>query len=172
MPSIRIKQALADGVYFITPTVRRWYYLFDRFQRWEILAQSLRFCRENKKVRLYGYVFMLNHLHLIVHAPDVAGFVHAFKRFTSRALLDNVRTHEPKALELFETEQGSHEIWRRTNMPELIEEEKFFRQKLEYIHNNPVRKQYVYQPEDWYWSSARYYLRNEPGPIPLDPLEL
>jgi hypothetical protein len=39
-------------------------------------------------------------------------------------------------------------------MSKLVESEDFFFQKLEYIHNNPVRKQYVVKPEDWYWSSA------------------
>jgi hypothetical protein len=39
-------------------------------------------------------------------------------------------------------------------MPKLIETEDFFRNKLEYIYNNPVRKNYVMKPEDWYWSSA------------------
>ncbi len=39
-------------------------------------------------------------------------------------------------------------------MPKLIESEKFFLQKINYIHNNPVRKQYVADPSYWYWSSA------------------
>lgn len=61
---------------------------------------------------------------------------------------------EQNVLKLFLTSPGSYEFWEKTNMPKLIETEKFFRNKLEYIQNNPVKKQYVMQPEQWYWSSA------------------
>ena len=39
-------------------------------------------------------------------------------------------------------------------MPELIISEKFFLQKLNYIHENPLKRNYVMKAEDWYWSSA------------------
>jgi len=50
-------------------------------------------------------------------------------------------------------------LWRYDNHPIVIESKKFFQQKLNYIHNNPVRKAYVVKQEDWLYSSARnYYL--------------
>jgi putative transposase len=135
-------------------TVKRWYYLFDRQYRWSVLARSLQYCRENKGLRIYGFVFMLNHIHLLVFSEDVSGFVRDFKRFTSKELHKNLEQTEPNVLRLFLDEDGHYEFWERTNMPKLVESEKFFFQKLEYIHNNPTRKQYVMKPEDWYWSSA------------------
>ena len=45
--------------------IQRWYYLFDQHNRWGIQADSLRYCMEHKELELNGYVFMLNHLHLI-----------------------------------------------------------------------------------------------------------
>ncbi len=48
-----------------------------------------------------------------------------------------------------------NQVWQRENYPELIESEKFYLQKAEYIHNNPVKKYYVEKPEDWIYSSAR-----------------
>jgi putative transposase len=42
----------------------------------------------------------------------------------------------------------------KTNYPKLIETIDFFQQKIDYIHHNPVRKEYVHSPEDWRWSSA------------------
>jgi len=83
MPSPRVAIELNAGIYYLTLTVERWYYLFDRFNRWQILADSLRFCQEHKDLQLNGYVFMLNHVHLIVSLPEVAGFLRDFKRFTS-----------------------------------------------------------------------------------------
>jgi putative transposase len=41
-----------------------------------------------------------------------------------------------------------------TNAPKKIENPVFYLQKLNYIHENPVRKGYVTQPEHWLWSSA------------------
>jgi putative transposase len=39
-------------------------------------------------------------------------------------------------------------------MPKMIETEEYLIQKMNYIHTNPVRRQYVRKPEDWIWSSA------------------
>ncbi len=48
-------------------------------------------------------------------------------------------------------------------MPELVDSEKFFFQKLKYIHENPMKRTYVIRPEDWYWSSANtnYWLKTD-----------
>ena len=135
-------------------TIRRWYYLFDRHYRWNILARSLEYCRKNKELKLYSFVFMLNHIHLIISSPDVSGFVRDFKKFTSKELKRNIEMNEKNILPLFLNESGQYEFWERTNMPKIIETGSFFLQKLEYIHQNPVRKQYVVEAKDWYWSSA------------------
>lgn len=154
MPSVKISQDLKNGIYFLTFTVNRWYYLFDRYNRWDILANSLIFCQKNKGLKIYGFVFMLNHIHLIVGSQDVIGFVRDFKRFTSGELRKNLLKNEPNVLKLFLDNEGNYEFWQKTNMPKLVETEDFFKNKLEYIHNNPVRKNYVMKSEDWYWSSA------------------
>lgn len=135
-------------------TVKKWYYLFDRHYRWNILADSLNYCRKNKGLKIYGFVFMLNHIHLIIHSSDVSGFIRDFKRFTSGELRKNIAKTEPIVLSLFLNKEGKHEFWYKTNLPKLIETEMFFNNKLEYIHNNPVRKNYVMRADDWYRSSA------------------
>lgn len=98
---------------------------------------------------------MLNHLHLIFSSQDDIGFVRDFKKFTSKALKENILQTEPRILKLFIIDEDQmYQFWQRTNMPLVIETEKFFLQKLQYMHNNPVRKGYVKRPEYWYWSSA------------------
>ena len=154
MPSIRIDQQLSDRIYFLTLTVKNWYYLFDRHNRFQILADSLVYCQKEKGLRIYCYVFMLNHLHFIANAPDMIGFVRDFKKFTSKEIQKNIIAYEPTILRLFETQTGSYEFWAKTNMPKMIETETYLVQKINYIHYNPVRKQYVQKPEDWIWSSA------------------
>jgi REP element-mobilizing transposase RayT len=154
MPSLKISKELNDGAYFLTFTVRKWYYLFDRHNRWEILKDALLYCRKEKQLKIYGFVFMLNHIHLIVDSPDVLGFVRDFKRHTGRELHKNILAHEPNIERLFLEEKGSFLLWQETNMPIFLESEKVFQQKLNYILQNPVRKNYVTREEDWYWSSA------------------
>jgi len=138
----------------LTLTVKNWYYIFDRYDRWDILVDSLQYCKLNKDLKLYGFVFMLNHIHLIVHSTNIAGFIRDFKRYTSKKIIENIRKTEPNVLTLFQKENSQYQLWTKTNIPKKIESEKFFLQKLNYIHENPVRKSYVLKPEHWYWSSV------------------
>jgi len=154
MPSIRINRELTLGIYYLTFTVRNWYYIFDRHNRFKILADSLKYCQKQKGLKLYAYVFMLNHIHLIASASDMIVFVRDFKKFTSKEIQKNIIATEPNVLSLFEIEHGKYEFWAKTNMPKIIESEEYFFQKINYIHTNPVRKQYVKRPEEWVWSSA------------------
>ena len=138
MPSIRVSKENNSGTYFLTLTIKNWYYIFDRHHRWDILSDSVKYCQENKGLKLYGFVFMLNHIHLIIHSEDVSGFVRDFKRFTSGKLRENIQNTEPSILKIFLNENKKYEFWQKTNMPKLIETETFFKNKLEYIYNNPL----------------------------------
>ena len=164
MPLKRISKENSSAVYFLTLTVQHWYYIFDRHNRFQILADSLIYCQKHKSLKIYAYVFMLNHLHLVASAEDMIDFVRDFKKFTSKEIQKNLLATEANVLQLFATDDG-YEFWQESNMPKLIESEDFFNQKVEYIHHNPVRKQYVKNPEDWIWSSA-----NPESRIPVDPL--
>jgi REP element-mobilizing transposase RayT len=154
MPSIRISKEANSGIYYLTFTVRNWYYIFDRHNRFEILAKSLKYCQKHKELKVYAYVFMINHIHLIASSPDMVSFVRDFKKFTSKEIQNNIIATEPSVLSLFDVGNGRYEFWERTNMPKMIETEDYLFQKTGYIHENPVRRQYVKRPEDWVWSSA------------------
>jgi REP element-mobilizing transposase RayT len=158
MPSIRVNKELNEGTYFLTFTVKNWYYIFDRHNRFQILSNSIQYCQKNKDLKLYAYVFMLNHLHLIASSLDMIAFVRDFKKFTSKEIQKNIIATEPSILKLFQVQnrgtEPAYEFWQKTNMPKLIESEKYFFQKANYIHENPMRKQYVANPEYWLWSSA------------------
>ncbi len=164
MPRGRIHDTARSGAYFLTFTVERWYYIFDRHERWPILAEVLEGERRQDAIRLLAFVFMLNHLHLILVAPDTARFVRRFKSLTAHRLRDSLARTEPTVLDLFRQDDGRHRFWRAGNAPKAIETEAFLEQKARYIHENPVRKQYVARPEHWFWSSA-----NPDCPLRPDP---
>jgi putative transposase len=154
MPSAYIHKENTEGCYFVTCTITHWYYLFDRHNRWQILADALTFAIAQNRIKLYAFVFMLNHIHLLFSSPDTSSFLRDFKKFTSKKIKENILAAEPQLLSILQDKEGSYQLWQPTNMPIAIESEKVFKQKLEYIHYNPVKKQYVEKPEYWYWSSA------------------
>jgi len=153
MPSIRVRKDLNSAMYFVTFTIKNWYNILDKFNRWDILIDSLRYCQKFKNLRIYAYVFMINHIHLIIESSDVAGFIRDFKTHTSKELIKNILDTEPSIIGLF-GDGDKQGVWKRTNMPEFIETFKFYVQKKEYIENNPVKKGYVEYPSYWAYSSA------------------
>lgn len=153
MTTLRIRKVEKDAVYFCTLTVRNWYYVLDRYDRFEILVRSLSYCQKHKNLSIYAYVFMLNHMHFIATAPDLIGVLRDFKSFTAKEISKNICATEPAILKLFETEKG-FQFWQPDNEPKIIGTERFLQQKVDYIHYNPVRKGYVDNPEHWKWSSA------------------
>ncbi len=54
-----------------------------------------------------------------------------------------------------------HQVWQHGSHPELIQNDAMMRQKLEYIHYNPVKRGYVDEPEHWRYSSARNYAQED-----------
>lgn len=152
MPSIKILKELKDQVYFVTFTIKNWYYFFDRHSRFRILEDSFVHCQKNKGLKIYSFVFMLNHLHFIGSAPDLSAVIRDIKTFLSKEFKRNILAMEPNVLKIFES-SGKYEFWQELNCPKLIETDEFLQQKIDYIHYNPVRKQYVHYPEDWHWSS-------------------
>ena len=153
MPSVRIQKELKSEIYFVTFTVKNWYYLFDRHQRFKILEKSFVYCQKNKGLKIYAFVFMLNHLHFIGSAEDLSAVICDMKTFLSKEFKRNIQEYEANVLKIFQKE-GKYQFWENTNFPKLINSEKFLRQKINYIHYNPVNKLYVHHPEDWMWSSA------------------
>jgi REP element-mobilizing transposase RayT len=68
-------------------------------------------------------------------------------------LRENILETEPNILPLF-MQEDRYRFWKDDNKPKILENDKFFMQKMNYIHNNPVVKGYVDRPEYWKWSSA------------------
>jgi REP element-mobilizing transposase RayT len=138
--------------------------LFTRPETVDIIMDALHYRQEQLDWKIYGYVILENHLHMIVQAENLAIELPKFKSFTARKLIDYLK--ECRAERLLNQlaffrknhkwdrdyqccEEGSH--------PQLIENEHVLKQKLEYIHQNPVKRGYVDDPVHWRYSSARDY---------------
>ncbi len=154
------------SVYFVTYSVVSWLPVFVSERPCRLIADSLVFCHKNKGLRVNAYVIMPTHMHAIVfdrdHEPErLAGVLDGFRRFTGRALADYCSANQANVFaDAFRDAAGEdrkRRFWQSTRHPVAIRSEEFWREKLDYVHGNPVRKGLVRYPEDWRFSSARYY---------------
>jgi len=152
--------------YFITCTVVGWLPVFTRPEAVDIVLDSWRFLQHQRQFRLFGYVILENHLHLIASAPQLPAAMQSFKSFTARRLIDlleqrsaEVLLRQLRAHKLRHKTQSSYQVWQEGSKPKQIQNDEMMWQKLEYIHDNPVKRGYVNDPLHWRCSSARNYAR-------------
>ena len=159
-----------DKAYFLTLTVAGWIDVFTHKNHKLLLIDSLSFCQKNKGLVIFGYCLMPSHLHMIAIAEGqntLSDILRDFKKFTSKALLRQIED-EPESRRDWMLAQfanaGYHlksikdyKFWQNGNRAKEIYSNPFLFQKLEYIHNNPVKEMIVSRPEDYMFSSARNY---------------
>ena len=157
--------------HFLTCTIVGWLPIFARPPIVNIILDSWRFLQKERELQLFGYVIMENHLHLIADAPDLAKIVKNFKSFTARQIIDWLGASQDTGvldqlqwLKLAHKTQSEYQVWQEGSHPEEISSNAMMLQKLEYAHNNPVKRGYVDEPVHWRYSSARNYA-GQPGLI-------
>jgi putative transposase len=163
----RYRMVEGVGVYFVTFSVIDWLPVFISEDSCKIIVDSLNFCIEKKFLRVNAYVIMPTHLHAIVFDADFDSdsLKHAlddFRKFTGRSLADYCGQHMPNCFtETFKQHAGEdrqRRFWQATQHPVGIYTEKFWKQKMDYLHMNPCRKGLVRAPEDWRFSSAAFWM--------------
>ena len=162
-----------DYPYFLTCTIVGWLPVFTRPEAVEIIYDSLRYSQRQRGLNLLGYVILENHLHLIASAPDLSDVIQRFKSFTARQSVELLESRGEQSLlrqlqmhKLRYKPESQHQVWEEGSHPQQIQTDEMMWQKLEYIHNNPVRRGYVDDPVHWRYSSARDHAGQE-GLIPI-----
>ncbi|MGK7389529.1 MAG: REP-associated tyrosine transposase [Candidatus Cyclobacteriaceae bacterium M2_1C_046] len=176
MSSWKIHQEIE--VYFTTSTIVEWLPIFVEEEFLKILTNSLTFCVENKGLKIHGYVIMLNHIHLLSSADgNVSDIMRDFKAFTSHEIVKLLKRNRGSIpLQVFKQAARlddkclNYKVWQTGFHPIGIETEKFYNQKLNYIHQNPVRKSLVAKPEYWFYSSAGFYSGYGEGILKIEKL--
>lgn len=173
MTRTRYKFCKTTQPHFLTCTVVGWLPVFTRRETVEIILDSWQFLQEHRRITLFGYVILENHLHFIAAADDLSRQIAEFKSFTARKIIDllearSVRTllRQLERLKAKHRSDSDHQFWQEGSHPQIVENDETMRQKLEYIHNNPVVRGYVDDPTHWRCSSARNYA-GQPGLIPV-----
>ena len=119
---------------------------------------------------------MLNHIHWISSSREnilLSDIMRDFKRHTAKEIARMLKEDDEKLLlYIFKNagikQNSSMKVWQDEYHPEAIYSEKWFNQKMNYLHDNPVRKGFVIQPEDWKYSSARNWFLDDHSIISLD----
>jgi REP element-mobilizing transposase RayT len=168
-----------DGIYFMTNTIVEWIPAFVTRDAFDIVTRSLAHCRQHKGLRLYAYVILENHMHMIAQAPKLSDVMQAFKSFTAREILRMAeatgrdwllnRLAYYKRLHKVESD---YQVWQEGFHPKEIVGDAMMEQKINYIHENPVRRGYVDAAEYWRYSSARNYILGDQSVLEIDPLPM
>ena len=141
--------------FFVTTTFRDWSKLGKIDGFYEEQIKSIDFCLKKYSSKLIGFVFMPSHIHLLIliNGNDLGNFMRDFKKFISQKIAVDLGL------------KGG--IWMPRYDRVVIHSADILKQKLEYIHINPVKGNLVGRPEDWQWSSAVDYLTDRKGEIDI-----
>ena len=162
---------LTKELYFITSTVVDWVDVFTRPAYKHIVLESLRYCQTNKGLVIHAWVLMSNHLHMIASTDSnipIGDIMRDFKKFTSKKIIEAIEQNAQESrsewlLDRFRfagmnnNRITNYHFWQDGNHVEDIYSVEFLQQKIDYIHNNPVRAEIVAHPEDYLYSSASTY---------------
>ena len=158
-------------IHFISFAVVGWVDLFTRPLYKNIVLQSFEHCQLNKGLKLHGWCIMTNHVHFLAAATNnnLSEILRDLKKFTSYSLLKIIHENEKESrkewmLDYFKkcgsanSRNSKYQLWQKDNAPIECYSPEFTFQKLNYLHNNPVKAEWVVKPEDYLYSSARSYI--------------
>ncbi|SIQ92142.1 REP element-mobilizing transposase RayT [Mucilaginibacter lappiensis] len=163
-----------EEVYFVTFTIVDWVDVFTRPSYKQLIIESLIYCQQQKGLEVYSYCLMTNHLHLLVsakHPATLPDIIRDFKKYTSKEIVKLIQ-NEPESRRdwilyrfQYHTKYSSrvqdYKVWQDGYHGIACDNASILSQKLDYIHNNPVRAGIVIVSEHYQYSSAANYSGEE-----------
>lgn len=130
---------------------RRKFLLRDDVRR--ILTQVLEETRKRFNLLIYGFVWMPEHIHILISEPEnglIADAIHHFKLSSSKLVKTRVKDWKIES-----------SLWQKRYFDRNVRDYDEFQVKLQYTHRNPVKRGLCAEPGDWPWSSFRHYAFHE-----------
>jgi putative transposase len=168
MPSGLHRTYGAHHLHFITTSCYRRLPFLRTARSRDTFLTILEQTRQRYRFVVVGYVVMPEHIHLLVTEPEVgtpSTMMQVLKQRTARALLPKRKRRNPRQRNLFGDEPKRRAFWQARSYDFNVWTTKKRVEKLRYMHRNPVKRGLVGAPEDWRWSSYRFYLLDEAGPV-------
>ncbi len=147
---------------FFTATILEWKPLLKEDKYKDIIIDSLRFLVKEKRVIVYAFVIMSNHLHLVwqIQAGHTRENVQRdFLKFTGQMLKYELQKNNPVLLQSYSVlaKDRQYQFWKRHALSIDLFSEAVLLQKIAYIHQNPVKAGLCSLAELYKYSSANFY---------------
>lgn len=161
---------IPNSIYFITFTISEWQNVFTEDKYINLAYKWFDYAKEKYKNKIHAYVIMPNHIHILIYisdlSPAISKLIQNAKRFMAYGLVQLLQQDgRVELLELFSRganhKKGArHKIFKEKYDSKIIENERIFIEKLNYIHNNPCTKKWCLtdKPENYKYSSASNYI--------------
>ncbi len=169
--------------HFVTFSVVGWIDVFSRESYKEIFVNSLKHCQENKGLTLHAWVIMTNHVHLIISSKTnkIEDIVRDLKKYTSKKIIAAIRENPTESrkewmLNLFSyagqnnNNNTEFQFWKQDYHPIELNTAEKLKERLNYLHENPVRSGLVWEAWHYKYSSAIDYYTNEHGLLAIEHL--
>lgn len=170
-------------LYFITTTAVQHLHLFQRDITKRLLVDTLDCMRLRGRFKLYAFVIMPNHIHLLIQcraADPFANVMRDLKAHIAERLIRQLQVEDNQpalsclASLVARSERQRYVVWEEGYLAKEVYTVEFLKQKMDYIHNNPCQPQWalVESADAYMWSSARFYLCGQRTIIPVDDVNL
>lgn len=162
------RKAFEGNIYFVTLTIVGWIDVFTRKTYADIIIENLKYCQQKEGLSIYAFVIMSNHLHLVVKREsekDLTELLGRFKSYTSKKIIQaieesNEESRKEWLLYMFNyfanksKQYKKFHFWQYTNHPVELYTNELIDQKIDYIHQNPVKAGIVAEDYQYIYSSA------------------
>ena len=147
---------------FFTASIKGYYKLLQHDKYKDIIVNSLRFLVESNRIKLFAFVVMDDHIHLIWQMQPLIHPQHVqrnFLKYTAQQIKLDLQKNHPEILPQFKSEANDriYQFWKRRALSIELRTDKIFQQKLDYINWNPVKAGLCKLPEEYKYSSALLY---------------
>jgi len=151
---------------FSTVTCLEWIPLLEEDRFKDIIVNSLSFLSENKRVTVYSFVIMRDHFHLIwqmLGNHEREAVQRDFLKYTAQQILKILLKEKSPFLNklLVRAKDRKYQFWERNSLSIPLWSGQVIHQKLEYIHYNPVSAELCNYPDEYKYSSAGFYYRQD-----------
>lgn len=159
-----------QGLYFITFATVGWIDVFTRPLYKDLLIDSIQYCQENKGFKVHAYCIMTNHVHFIASAEGnrLSDILRDLKKFTSKKIINEIDLNVQESRKAwmmaifrnagaYNHNNEQYQFWQQNNHPIELYSGPVIKQKLDYIHDNPVVAGFVVDAENYPYSSAYDY---------------
>lgn len=153
-----------QNTFFLTATIKDWKHILKKDNYKDIILSSFQFLVKSQRVKIFGFVITPNHVHLILYKNEGQlknSTQGSLLRFSAQQIKFDIQKNNPIFLKEFKvnSKDRAYQIWKRNPLSIEIFTENVFEQKLNYIHLNPLSKNWhlADTPEEYYYSSAKFY---------------